>query len=418
VTAPDRRSRFRRPPSLHRPPAAPAPATPEEVLERAPDVSRETSAKDAESAAWAALGHLEQAVSATPEEVDALQDLARELAPAPPLRKDQVARLEALTADWERRVRLEDPPDATLLYFGSPPPPPPVRVRPAADSPAPASDPAVVAERSRQLLEEEAAREARAAHRPPEPAPSPAPGPDRGPAPARVSDWTSRHDPRSLEYPVRARLARAVPLTDVSLPAGPVLDQGTTPPLTVRDASACVGMACTAAANVLRLRAGRVELLEEDAAHRLYARAQDLDAVRGHDYAGTSVLAGLKAGQEAGLWAGYLWALGGTKDVAQVLLQLRVAVVLGLPWSTALEDPDRFGVIRPGGVDAGGHCLAVVGLRLGMLGGSAGPWFELQQSRGPAEGNAGRVYMHHTALGRLLAGVGEAGVPLPKELLT
>jgi hypothetical protein len=209
----------------------------------------------------------------------------------------------------------------------------------------------------------------------------------------------------------------------VLLDGGPILDQGTTPPLSVRDASACVGMGCAAAANVLARRANMPiagvpdGYLREDGARRLYARAQDLDHVHGHDYAGTSVLAGMKAGQEAGLWAGYLWALGGTKDIAQVLLQLRLAVVVGVPWSTSLEEPDRNGIIRPGGADAGGHALAVVGLRLGLIGGSAGPWFILQQSRGPAEGMGGRVYLHHSHLARLLAGVGEAAVPLPAELL-
>lgn len=424
----DRRSRFRRPPALHRPPALPAPVTPDEVLERAPDVSRETSAKDAESAAWAALRDHDETTYLTP-------DLAAAVADSPPLRKDQVARLEALTADWERRVRLEDPPDATLLYFGSPPPPPPARRRleavPAAEEPSPLPDPAVVAARSAELLAEEEAREAAEEHRAPEPVPAdtverqaPAPGTvadhrPAGQAPARVSAWVSRHDPRSLEFPVRSRLERAVPLRDVSLDAGPVLDQGTTPPLSPGDASACVGMACATAANVLAIRAGeyRLKAAREEDARRLYRRAQDLDGVTGNEV-GTSVLAGLKAGQEAGLWPGYLWALGGTKDVAQVLLQFGVAVVVGVPWDSSLEEPDANGIIRPGGAPMGGHALAVVGLRLGMLGGSAGPWFELQQSRGYTEGRRGRVYLHHTALGRLLGGVGEAGVPLPQELLT
>lgn len=387
---PDRRSRWRRPPAVHRPAVPPAPETPEEVLERAPDVSRETFEP--------------YSVEAADELV---QDLAADLGVVPPLRRDQVARLEALTAVWARDVRIGGPgPDDTLLVGSAGPsipvPPPRPRVE-VAQEPAPVPDPVVVAERSRQLLEEEAAEEALEDRTPP--------------PPARVSDWTSRHDPRSLEYPARRMLERPVPLQDVSLEAGVVLDQGTTPPLDLRAASACVGMACATAANVLAIREGWAAPHAEDDARRLYQRAQDLDQLSGHDYAGTSVLAGMKAGQEAGLWAGYLWALGGTRDVVQVLLQLRVAVVVGLPWSTSLEEPDRDGVIRPGGSDAGGHALAVVGFRLGRIGGRLGPWFELQQSRGLAEGRAGRVYLHHSDLSRLLAGVGEAGVPLPAELL-
>jgi len=413
VTEP-RRSRFRRPPSVHRPPALPAPETPEEVLERAPDVSRETSAKDAESAAWASLGRY-VAGGQVPDDQLAAADLealtvaACSTCPiphpvtephAPALSRAQVLRLEALTAQWEREVRLEGPADATLLYVKTPPPPPPpaprrpvlelVDVEPPAPPPAPGPVPATRAEEpaEAQLVE-----------------------------PARVSDWTSRHDPRSLEYPVRQLLARPVPLADVSLPAVPVLDQGTTPPLDVRTASACGGMAGVTAANLLSRR-GPVswsgELLEEDA-RRLYFLAQDRDHVHGHDYAGTSVLGIMRAGVELGLWPAYLWALGGTRDVAQVLLQVGLAVVVGLPWSTQLEEPDAAGIITPGGRDNGGHALAVVGLRL-SVGGRPGPWFELQQSRGPLEGVRGRVFMHHRDLARLLAGVGEAAVPLPGDL--
>jgi hypothetical protein len=379
--------------------------TPDEVLERAPDVSRET---------WA----VDEVTELTPELAAAVLD-------PPPLRKDQVARLEALTAVWSRDVRIGGPgPDDTLLVGSSAPSIPVPPPRPRAEvvpepAPVPAAD--VVVERSRQLLEEEAAEEAAAPPRtPPAPASAPDPGRDSGPEPARVSDWTSRHDQRSLEFPVRRMLERPVPLQDVSLDAGPVLDQGTTPPLSLRDASACVGMACIAAAHVLKGQypmAYDVEPFDEEDARRLYVRAQDLDHVHGNDYPGTSVLAGMKAGQELGLWGGYLWALGGTRDVVQVLLQLRVAVVVGVPWSAGLEEPDRDGVIRPGGADAGGHALAVVGFRLGRIGGRLGPWFELQQSRGRAEGIGGRVFLHHSDLSRLLGGIGEAAVPLPAELL-
>jgi hypothetical protein len=129
-----------------------------------------------------------------------------------------VARLEALTALWERQVRLEGPPDATMLYAAPRLPPVP----------------------------------------PSRPAPGPAPAPvDREPVPGqRVSDWASRHDPRSLEFAVRRKLAGRVPIADVLLEHGPILDQGTAPPLTLEEASACVGMAAVAAANVLEVRDG------------------------------------------------------------------------------------------------------------------------------------------------------------------
>jgi hypothetical protein len=92
-----------------------------------------------------------------------------------------------------------------------------------------------------------------------------------------------------------------------------------------------------------------------------------------------------------------------------------VAVVLGLPWDAGLEEPDAAGVIRPGGASAGGHALAAVGLRTAVAG-RPGPYFVLQQSRGVTEGQGGLVYLHHSHLSRLLAGRGEAGVPLARQV--
>lgn len=392
-----RRLLGRRPPAVHRP-TPPAPETPAEVLERAPamdpltgqplptvppspeqalaeqsaldwpvgDVSRET---------WAELeAALEGPEAAAVEE---LLPLGRYVAGGqvpPPLRKDQVARLEALTAQWERQVRLEAPEDATMLYGASRSLPP---VPPAPSSVSPVA------------------------------------------GPARVSAWSSRHDPRSLEYALRDRLRTPVPLQDLLLDRGPILDQGTTPPLSARDAAACTGMAAVAAANVLYLGPNRGDsragwgLLDEAAALEVYHRAQDLDHVHGHDAPGTSVLAVMQAGQEAGWWDAYLWALAGTRDIAQALLQFHAPVVLGIPWPAGMEDPDPAGIVRPTGAAGMGHALAVVGIRRSLRG-AAGPWFVLQQSRGPAEGDGGLVYLHHQDLGRLLRGVGEAAVPLPR----
>jgi hypothetical protein len=156
-------------------------------------------------------------------------------------------------------------------------------------------------------------------------------------------------------------------------------------------------------------------LLDEGDARELYARGQELDHVAGEDYPGTSVLAVMKAGREAGLWDGYLWALEGTRDIAQVLLQLRAPVVLGIPWPAGMESPDAAGVVEPTGSAGMGHAVTVVGLRQ-RVAGRPGPWFVLQQSRGTAEGDGGLVYVHHKHLGELLRGTGEAAVPLPRSL--
>ena len=443
---PPRRHPRRQVPGVHRP-QLPAPVTPDEVLERAPefssDVSRETSdpgnyvaggLPPGWEAAHAAVNATDEQLAALQAEAEGLDELARvdpgvvaELAaqtvaacractsvphpegtehtePPPPLSRARILKLEALTAQWSREVRVAGSPDDTLLYASAAmPPPPPPRPRPvdlALVPPLP--DPEVVAEESAAQL---APTPPQARHRAPEPVP----------AEARLSDWTSRHDPRSLAYGVRQRLARAVPLQDVSLDAGPVLDQGTAPPLGLREASACVGMALATAWNVAHPASAQAAPMRETEARQLYELAQRHDHVHGTDYAGTSVLGGLLAGRELGLWDEFLWGLGGTKDVAQVLLQWGVAVVVGVPWSAELETPDAHGIIRPGGADRGGHAVAVVGLRI-QVGGRPGPWFELQQSRGTAEGVGGRVFIHHRQLAQLLAGIGEAGVPLPRDL--
>lgn len=310
----------------------------------------------------------------------------------PPLSRERIARLEAATALWVREVRLGGPgPDDTLLY-AAPKPPPPAPVGRLGDGLVVSNDEALTEDRADQLADEIAA------------------------APKVVRDWSSRHDPRSRDFDVSDALAGRVPLADKMWPVGPIFDQGTTPPLSLHDASGCVGMGVAAAYNVIELAAGDAAphqgpnggLLMEDDARALYRRAQELDSVSGESYAGTSVLAGMKAGQEAGLWPEYLWAFG-TRPLAQAIMQVGPAVI-GIPWTTGMEDPDPAGVIRPGGPAAGGHCMALVGLVTSRPG---GPWFVAQQSRGPSVGDHGLVLIHHKDLSRLLAGVGEAAVPVP-----
>jgi hypothetical protein len=389
-----RRNHPRRPPGLHRAPA-PAPETPSEVIERAP------------------AAHFTD---------------PPELEPAPPLRRDQIARLEAATALWVRETRIGGPqPEDTLLYAAPKPPPPPRRdsveagIRRAVDAsreaasvpPAPVSR--EVPKEHPPIPTEEKPGEPDAA------GPNEAPGgvvPDTTNAPRVMRDWSSRHDPRSRDYDVAARIRVRVPIQDRVWTVGPIFDQGTTPPLSVRDASGCVGMGVAAAANTLALSAPGENrpawpLLSKDEALGLYDRAQDLDHVsstRKGGAPGTSVLAGMKAGQEAGLWPGYVWAFG-TRDIAQAVLQIG-PVVVGIPWDDRLESPAVTGIITPGGRPAGGHALAIVGIVMSR-GGQVGPFFVLQQSRGADEGDRGLVYLHHRDLTRLLAGRGEAAVPIP-----
>jgi hypothetical protein len=237
-----------------------------------------------------------------------------------------------------------------------------------------------------------------------------------GGAPARVLNWTSRHDPKSLEFGVRARLRAPAPLVDLVWRAGPILDQGTAPPLSLHDASGCTGHAGVNAANVLELAAvGRhgevaaADLLGGADAMRLYERAQELDEVPGEAYPGTSILAVMKAGQEAGLWGTYLWAFG-TRDVAQAILQVG-PVIVGIPWLSQMAEPGPDGIVTVAGEPQGGHALCLHAIRM-RVAGRAGPWFGALQTWGTKIGDGGVIWLHHKDLGRLLRGQGEAAIPL------
>lgn len=264
-------------------------------------------------------------------------------------------------------------------------------------------------------LQAELAPRTYAAPRPVPPAEDPAVpmSPERsrstGGAAARILNWTSRHDERSLAYGIRAQLTGPAPLVDKTWAHGPILDQGTAPPLSLHDASGCTGHAGVNAANVLGLAHGPdADLYGHEDAMRLYDRAQELDDVPGEDYPGTSVLALMRAGQEFGLWASYSWAFG-TRDVAQAILQAG-PVVIGIPWLSGMSDPGTDGVVTVAGDDLGGHCLCLFALRM-AIGGKAGPWFGALQTWGESVGDHGVIWLHHRDLAGLLHSVGEAAVP-------
>jgi hypothetical protein len=221
----------------------------------------------------------------------------------------------------------------------------------------------------------------------------------------RVGDWSSRHDPRSLEFGVRTKLNARAPLQDRVWPHGPVFDQGMSPPLSLKDASGCTGYAFTAAVNICRpdlhLQAGD--------AFDLYLGAQKRDHVPGEAYAGTSVLAAAQEAQARGWIDAYLWCFG-IGDVAQAVLQVG-PVVLGLPWLTQMQVSPE-GVLEPGGDRGGlGHAIACIGI-VREHAGRPGPWFVLQQSYGQSAGVGGLLYISADNLRLLLRGVGEACVPI------
>jgi hypothetical protein len=236
---------------------------------------------------------------------------------------------------------------------------------------------------------------------PPPPVPAPAQVPAAFSSERRPLTWASRHDPRSLDFGVRSRLVGSAPITDHVWPVGPVLDQG--------KEGECVGCGVVDAANVLELVAGQRAGLGIADAASVYHRAQQIDDIPGENYTGTSVLAGMQAAVEAGYFGGYLWAFG-TRDIAQAVLQVG-PVIIGIPWCSGMYDTGPGGLVQVAGDVVGGHCLAVVGIRLKGPQGQPGPYFTWMNSWGPTYGDHGLGYIHHKDLAGLLRGTGEAAVP-------
>jgi hypothetical protein len=212
----------------------------------------------------------------------------------------------------------------------------------------------------------------------------------------RTFDYRPRHDPRSLNYRLTAADPGLLGRSRFWVPSRFVLDQG-------RE-GACVGhgVAHEAAASPVR-----VPRIDEAVAHAVYKRAQQLDPWPGEAYEGTSVLAGMKAGQERGWWSGYRWAMS--------MAELRAAleegpVVIGVEWRDGMyKAPD--GLLQPIGQVVGGHCILVTGYS------APRGAYRLRNSWGRSWGVNGSAYIAVDDLDRILfqAG-GEAAVPVNRAL--
>lgn len=219
-------------------------------------------------------------------------------------------------------------------------------------------------------------------------------------------DWRPRFDPRSRSY-AAADLAPVAPAA-----AGrPLLV--TAPPLLQGPEGACAGFASAHAANTHRLEAGLLPLLTADDARALYHRGQQLDYKPGEDYVGTSVLAVMLAGREAGLWPEFRWCFG-TGDIARTVDQLRLPVVLGIPWLSGMYATDTDGRVKVEGEVVGGHSLEVFAFHRShplLDGRPAFDWLNSHDEYGVDGSGVGTISARD--LSWLLANRGEAAVPLP-----
>jgi hypothetical protein len=168
---------------------------------------------------------------------------------------------------------------------------------------------------------------------------------------------------------------------------------------------ACVGFAMghEASARPAEFRGLDYNYLVED----VYHEAQRIDPWDGGSYpgaspqyAGTSVLAGVKVMQRKGFFDSYRWAFS-TDDLC-LGLGYNGPAVLGMNWYNDMYYPDENGFVRPTGDLVGGHAILAraINVRTGAI--------TLRNSWGKDWGRNGDCYITIDDLGSILADRGEA----------
>lgn len=225
----------------------------------------------------------------------------------------------------------------------------------------------------------------------------------------RVLDWQSHHDPRSLEFPVRALMAETVAKKKTMWKTGIVLDQGTE--------GACVGFGWTGellAAPASPKIQPRVKVADSFA-RSVYHEAQKIDEWDGESYKGTSVLAGAKIIQQKGFITNYRWAFG-IDDIRDSVIT-QGPVVLGVPWYKDMYYTDERGLVSITGDSVGGHCITITGYDPAMkFGSEVFEVFRWRNSWGKKYGINGDGYIKLNDLSTLIAQGGEACVPVGRKI--
>jgi hypothetical protein len=225
-------------------------------------------------------------------------------------------------------------------------------------------------------------------------------------------DWNPRHDPASLQFPIRAALG-TVEDKPRAWDLGEVLDQG--------QEGACVGFGWTADL----LASPRPDKYATAAVGNRFARnvyfdAQRIDEWEGENYEGTSVLAGAKVIAAKGYMSEYRWAFS-IEDVRDAVIA-EGPVVIGIPWYSNMYGTRPSGLLDIGGQLVGGHCILVSGYHPSMRIRGEG-WnerhrvFRLRNSWGPDWGVNGNGFIKYDDLAALLREWGEACVPVGRKMV-
>lgn len=221
----------------------------------------------------------------------------------------------------------------------------------------------------------------------------------------RTFDWKPTFDERSKEYPVRGLMRAVVRRKNKLWLVGPILDQG-------RE-GACVGFGWTADilaepfwADIKKLPAGFPQV-PQDLALYVYKEAKKIDEFPGEAYEGTSVLAGAKMMQNAGVVASYSWAFS-VNDIIDGIIS-RGPVVLGIPWYSGMYKAPN-GVLKVSGDVVGGHCILAVGFIQASKTFNGEDSIILQNSWGASWGKQGLAEIRVSDMEKLFA-QGEACFP-------
>ena len=215
----------------------------------------------------------------------------------------------------------------------------------------------------------------------------------------RKFDWIPNHDPRSRKHPLRlAPRMVARPWRAYSWRKTVVLDQGAE--------GACSGFSM---AHFLASRPKARDKITNTLGKRIYQEAKRQDEWPGEDYDGSSVNGACRAARKLGFIESWEWSF----DLGTILAGLGYVgpCVIGMPWFEGMDEPDRFGIVRPTGKIVGGHAIEGGGTR--VVNGTK--CIRLPNSWGPEWGVGGDCFMPVDEFAKLLSRKHQVEVAFPKK---